>query len=306
MKRLILTTFVLALFPLAGCDAAKEPYAKAAQAESEGKLAEARALYGEVCTKAATSPLCPLAKKRIPALGVREAYQALDAGEWSKAKELFTTAKTSDEPALKQAGDKGLEDEELVFGLKWDEAQKAEKPAARALMEEISGKHVKVAVKAREWLAKNAPGILLEEIKAACKKGGAGSCVELGDKMADVWPQSPEAAEAQKLVDAEYERIRKPLKDAEALLVQRLEVYQRKAKLDACNEEGLSDCLSELSMTEQDAAFSTGPIERMFATKLEEIGDPGYQKRFKDRYAAIESRGEHDFTKWEPRGDKKK
>lgn len=310
MKRHFIV-LLLASLPLAGCDAAKDPYARAAAAESAGKLGEARTLYAEACAKAASSPLCTLAKGRAEALSVREAYQALDAGEFGKAKELFTQAGAAEAPAVKAAAAAGLEDEELKAGLALEEAQKADKAAARGAMEGLAAGHTKAAPKAREWLAKNGPAMLLEELKAACKEGGAGSCVELGEKMADLYPQSPEAAEAQTLVDAEYERIRKRLSEAEGLLVQRLEVYFKKAKYDACVTEGAAEqietsCRGALDLSMSGDPFQTRVIEKAFDAKLAELGDPGYVNRFRERYKRIEEKGEHDFTTWGKRGDKKK
>ncbi|UQA62465.1 hypothetical protein [Polyangium aurulentum] len=309
MKRHFIV-LLLAALPLAGCDAAKDPYARAAAAEAEGKLGEARTLYGEACAKAASSPLCTLAKSRAEALSVREAYQALDAGEFGKAKELFTNAAAAESPAVKAAAAVGLEDEELKAALALEDAQKADKAAARGAMEGLAAGHTKAAPKAREWLAKNGPSMLLEEIKAACKQGGTGSCVELGEKMADLYPQSPEAAEAQRLVDEDYERIRKRLGEAEGLLVQRYEVALKKAKYDACVAEASSpqpeeSCLSALELPPSDP-FATRVIDKAFDTKLGEIGDAGYVARFRERYKRVEDKTEHDFTTWTKRGDKKK
>jgi hypothetical protein len=302
--------FLVSLVVLAGCDAAKEPYSRAAAAEAEGKLADAQALYAEVCTKAARSPLCALAQKRIEALTVKEAQQALGSGEWAKAKALFTKVQAAESTSVKIAAGTGLEDEELKAGLAWEDALALGRGAvARGAMEDLAKAHTAGALKAREWLAKNGPALLLEDIKAACNEGGKGSCVELGEKMAEVYPTSPEAAEAQKLVDAEYERIRKKLREVEALLVQRLEVYFKKTKFDLCVAEQVfspeSSCRTALELPEEGELFSTGPIEKMFDQKLDELGDPGYVTRFRERYRHIERTGEHDFTTWDKRGDKK-
>jgi len=302
---------IVSFLALAGCDAAKEPYSRAAAAEAEGKLAEAQTLYAEVCAKAADSPLCGLSKKRIEALAVKEAVGALEAGDWTKAKDLFTKGKGAEATGVKIAAEISLEDEELKAGLAWEDTQKQEKGSARVGIEDLAKAHSAVAPKAREWLAKNGPALLLEDIKGACREGGKGSCVELGESMAEMYASSPEAAEAQKLVDAEYDRIRKKLRDCEALLVQRLEVYFKKARFDICMGENTSSepemaCRNLLELPDQGELFSTGPIDRMFEQRLGELGDPGYVKRFRERYSHIESTGEHDFTTWDKRGDKKK
>lgn len=301
---------------LLGCNAAKEPLARAGKAEADGNLAEAAKLYGEVCEKAKDSPLCPIARARADRLKVREAYKALDEGQFSKAKELFNAAAAAADGATKRAAAAGLGDAELKAGLAWDEAAAAsDKAAARAKMEELAAGSSAMAPKARQWLAKNGSPDLLAEVKAACKPDGVGSCVELGKKIADLYPGSPEAEEAARLSQSEYARLQPLLRQAENLLIQRLEVYNKKAKYALCLEErsgGEADsdapasCQGDLSLSEKDINFPVHIIDEALEKKLGEVHDPGYVKAFNERYKRIGDSGEHDGEPWPKPGEKAK
>jgi hypothetical protein len=306
MKRKVVTGVVVGIgaLVLAGCEAGKEPLARAGQLEAEGSFAEASKLYAETCEKAKDSPLCLIAKKRGERLRVKEGYKALDEGQFGKAKELFTAAAASEDPAVKRAATVALEAPELTAFLVWDEASAAsDKAAARAKVEALAEGHTAVAPRAREWLAKNGPSVLLAEVKNACKPDGAGSCMELGAAMARRVPSSPEAAEAAKLVEDEYKRLQPTLRLAENLLIQRLEVYNKEAKVALCVEEkGGQDpegeCYSTVGVTRREIDSPKGAIDPAFDKRLAEIRDPGYVKAFRDRMRKIVESGEYDGEPW--------
>jgi hypothetical protein len=303
-------------FLVSSCSAAQEPFARAAQAESGSNFAEARTLYGEVCAKAADSPLCPIAKKRAARLVIKEAEKAVDDGQLAKAKELITSASASGEAGVKQAAEALQRSAEVTAGLAFEEASAgADKAVARVKMEELAEQHTAVAPKAREWLAKNSPALLLVELKAACQPDGKGSCLELGKRMASGYGQSPEAAEAAKLVEAEYTRAQPLLKQAENLLIQRLEIYNKEKKFNLCLQEVepapgsvvVHLCASEVGVEPRETGmFSTSFLDKAWDKKLEEIHDPGHIKRFKERYQVIADRGEYDPEPWPKPGEASK
>jgi len=309
------TAPLLAALLLFGCDAGNDPFKRAAETEAASKLSEAKGLYAEVCAKAADSPLCPIAKRRAAQLGVKEAYEQLAEGQYKAAKELLDAAAGADDAAVKRAATMALADPALAAGLAWEEASTAtDKTAARAKMDELAAGHSAVAPRAREWLGKNAPAILLAEMKGACRPDGQGSCVELGEKMATTYATSPEAAEATRLSDEEYKRTQPLLKQAERLLIQRLEVYNKKARYDLCVRDFMPapggtaqySCAGNLEMELSENMFSTRPIEQAWDKKLTEIHDPGHIKRLKERYARIEEKGEYDPEPWPKPGEKPK
>jgi hypothetical protein len=299
---------------LCGCDAAKDPFSRAVAAEGAGNMAEARTLYAEVCTKAADSPLCPVATRRAAQSFVREAFALVDKGQYAQAKDLFTKAQAAGDAAVARAATAALDDAEFKAGLVWEQAAMAPDRAAarKQMLELVEGKSA-FSPKAREWLAKNEPQLLLAEIKAACKPDGEGSCSELGKKMADLYPSSSEATEAAALVKADFARVVPVLRQAEGLLVQRLEVFNKKAKFDLCVQQTEADpvvppesvCASDMNLTESEVKFSTGPIEQMWDKKMAEIHDPALVKQMRDRFQAVADRGEYDRVVWKGPSDKR-
>lgn len=313
--RLASVLSALCLF-IIGCDAGKDPFARAAHAEAEGKLAEAGPLYGEVCARAAESPLCPIATKRAERIRVKEAWKLIDDGQLAKAKELLTAAAGSADASAKRAAEAALKDPELVEGSRWEEASRLEdKQAARIVMEAIAEQPVSVAPKAREWLATNRPAVLLAEAKAACRADGQGSCFEVGKRLASIPAESPERAQAQALVDADYERVYPLLKKADNLLVQRVEVFVKQAKYDVCVQEfmpapgGVAQhaCAGELGVeAREDGTFPIGAIVGLWEKRLQEIHDPGLVKAFQERWERAHKHGEYDPEVWpKPAGAKK-
>jgi hypothetical protein len=91
-----------------------------------------------------------------------------------------------------------------------------------APIEAVAEAGVGASPRARAWIEKNRPRILLERVEAACKADGNGSCVEAGRELARRHPGSPESAASQKLVEAEHARILSLLQDAEALLARQM------------------------------------------------------------------------------------
>lgn len=301
MSRSIAWPLAFLALALAGCDAAKEPMSKAREAEAAGKRPDAKALYAEVCKASADSPFCAVAKQRIEALTVDEALELCAAGRYGQAKELAATV--SGAPA-KRAFEALAKTRGLSLGSAFEEANaSADKAAARVKMEELAAQSSPVADGAKEWLAKNGPALLLDEVKAACKPDGTGSCVDLGKKMAKLFPTSPEAGDAKALVDAEYKRVHPLLKQAEALLVQRLEVHNWKSKYDLCMKQAepspggyeMQVCKTEAGAPEDRGdPFSTSFLEGAWKKKLGEIHDPGRVKSLEERWAKIESEGVYD------------
>ena len=295
---------------LTGCDSAKEPMAKAREAEAAGKIAEAKTLYAEVCKASEKSPFCPIAKEHIEALSVREAIQFANEGNVAKVKEAG--ASLAGAPA-KRAFDALGKTKVMSSHAAFEEASAAtDKTAARAKMEELATSGSPVSDKAQEWLAKNGPGLMLAEVKAACKPDGTGSCSELGKKIAKTYPSAAEFTEAQGLVDAEYKRLYPVLKQAEGLLVQRLEVFNWQAKRDLCvklidpnAESEIQGCSEAVGIpSDRGDPFNTDFLERAWKKKLEEVRDPGMIKVLEERWSKIASAGIYDPANLPKPGDK--
>jgi len=223
-------------------------------------------------------------------------------------KELITMASASGEAGVKRAAEALLRSAEVTAGLAVEEASRgADKAKARAKMEEIAEQHVAAATSARAWLEKNGPALLLDEVKAACLPDGKGSCLELQKRMASAYGKSPEAAEAAKLFDAEYKRAAPLLKQAENLLIQRLEIYNKEKKYNLCLQEVepapgsvvVHLCAAEVGVEPRESdMFSTSFLDKAWEKKLAEVHDPRHVRRLQERYKAIAERGEYDPEPW--------
>jgi len=309
-KAPLFTALSLSLWlPLAGCDAGKEPLVQAAAEESEGKLAEAAAHYNEVCSKG--SSLCPTAAKQVERLKVKQAWKLIDEGQYAKASEALKASAQSADAAAKRAAEEALKYFELTQALAWEEASAMpDKNQARVKMEEIAASGAQVSPKAREWLAKNRPALLLDQVKAACKPGGQGSCAEAGEALSSLHPGSPESAEAKGLVDAEYARIYPRLKEAENLMIQRVGIYDRDQLVEKCMEttEGFDPESHEAECIQANTPTPMPTVEfltKAWEKKLAEVGDPYYVRRFEERWKRAGDAGEHDPEPWpKPAGKK--
>jgi hypothetical protein len=310
MKTLQYGIALASLLVIAGCDAAKEPMAKAREAEAAGKWAEAKTLYAEVCKAKEESPFCPVAKHRIEVLAANEVITLVADGNYGKVKEQ--TAALASGPA-KRALDALAKTKAMTAWTAFEEANgSAGDAAVRAKMRELAASSSPIADKAKEWLAKNAPTLLLTEMKTACKADGAISCADLSKTMFTSYPSAPEATEAQTLVDAEYKRLYPLLKQAEGLLVQRLEVFNWQAKRDLCvkfvdsnSESEVQACNEAIGIpADRGDPFNTDFLEKAWKKKLDEIHDTGLMKSLEDRWSTVASSGVYDPASLPKPGEK--
>jgi hypothetical protein len=287
---------------LAGCDAGPDLLARGADAEIAGNFAEARAHYQEVCDKG--SKQCPLATRLRERTTVKEAWKHIAAGEYGKAKAALDLAKGATDPGVIAAVDAALQYDDMVKYREWQEAADLpDKDQALARIEPLAELGVHVAARAREWLEKNRPAILLGRIKAACTPGAPApkaSCAEAGKALAALHAQTPENAEAQRLVQADYERIFPLLKQAENLLIQRVELHDKDALVAICTEKGGPDnaATCESTVVGSRRLPTESFLDGAWKKKLDEIGDPYFVKRLEARYLRAGGAGEYDPEPW--------
>jgi hypothetical protein len=325
MKRTkLLAIGALATSLLAGCDHGREPLARGADAEARGDLAEAVAQYGAVCNSG--SSLGPIAVRRIERLKLLSADKALSAGEYKKARAALDLVLASADEGVKHAAEAMnlSKQAEIEQGIAWEEASSSARPdEALAAMETIAAASVPVAAKAREWLEKNRPRILLDRIKAACAPQGTGGCAERGRDLARLHPTSPENAEASKLVEADYARLFPKLREAQNLIGQQVVLYERERKIYWCmrdkaneadpqgGENSAVDKPSEIFRTPceievpSEAIPTASFLTKAWDKKLEEIHDPTFTKPLGERMARAAAEGLHDPEAWpKPAGAK--
>jgi hypothetical protein len=301
----------LAALLLSGCDAGSDPLARGADAEAAGHFAEARAHYKEACDK--SPKRCPLATRLGERLSVKEAWSAIDAGDYGKARAAIEAAAAASDPAVKAAAEATSHVAEYVHGLAWEEASALpDKEQALPKIEALADLGVPASAKARAWLETNRPGVLLARVKGVCSVGGhvggtaggkAGalaSCADAGKALALLHPRSPENAEAQAIVQADYARAYPLLKQAENLINQRVELYDRDRLVRICTEKNGESSIDACSAQAVGDRHLPTPsfLDDAWKKKLDEIGDPAFVKALEARYARAESAGEYDPEPW--------
>lgn len=295
----------LAVALLPGCDAGADLLAQGAAAEGAGDLAAARAKYKEACDKVAKH--CPLATRLGERLAVKEAWKAIDAGEYGKARTALDLARAATDPGVKAAADAVSQAPEYVQGLAWEEASAlTDKELALPKIEALADLGAPVSARARAWLDTNRPGILLARVKSACQPGARKACAEAGKTLATLYPASPENAEAQPLVQADYQRVFPLLKQAEGLIIQRVESYDKDQLVTLCVNSGtVTSAGCEAQVVGARHLPTPSFLAGAWRKKLEEIGDPFFVKSLEARYARAEAAGEHDPEPWpKPAGGK--
>lgn len=291
---------------LIACGDGGGPLKAGAEAEANAKLADAKARYAEACS--ATPAVCPAANARIARVDVRLGLEAIAQGRYGDAKKALDEAAASPDQPAKEAAARALASPELAQGLAFEEAA-ASSDAASALakIEVVAASSAPVSAKARAWIAEKRPAILLEAARAACKKDGAGSCVELSRRLAKLHPTSAEASQAKALADAEYARVQALLVDAEHLLVQQLELWEYDDRIRDCVDNSLPGSPEDDRREAQDACEvqagarpqgTEGAIDALWKTKLEAIHDPFTVKAFEERRANIKKAGIYDPASW--------
>jgi hypothetical protein len=307
----------LAAILLAGCDHGREPLARGADAEALGNFDEAATQYRAVCNSA--SSLCPIAIRRIERLKLLTADKALSAGEHRKAKAAIDLAVASSNEGVKHAAEalNLSKQPEIEQGIAWEEASSSAKPdEALTAMEGVAATSTPIAAKAREWLEKNRPRILLDRVKAACAPQGTGACASLGRDLARLHPTSPENAEATKLVEADYARLFPRLREAENLIGQQVVLFERERKIYWCmrdkaneadpqgGENSAVDKPSEVFRTPceievpSEAIPTASFLTKAWEKKLEDIHDPTFTKPLGERMARAAAEGLHDPEAW--------
>jgi hypothetical protein len=289
---------ILSALLLAGCDAGKDLLAQGAAKEAAGSFKEAADLYRAVCEKG--SPLCPIATQRAERIGLKDARRALDEGRYQDAKAAADAALKASDAGVKRAAEVMSKLADLEKGLAWEQASaSADQGAALPDIEAVAAAGVAASPKAREWLSKNRPRILLDRVKAACAPTGQGSCVTAGADVARRAPASPEAAEAQKLVEADYARIYPKLKDAEGLLSKLAYACAENKRAD---EAHAKECEIEQGIVSFACVRNQEPVQHLptdkiaadWKKKLDEIHDPALVKPLEVRWPRAEKECEYD------------
>jgi len=302
MKKSCFLAFPLLLLALAGmgCDAGRSVYAKAAEADEKADATvDVPALYDAVCTRAPSSPPCPVAKHRAAELRLERSFLALQQGRFHDAITLVELA--AKEPSVEPAAKVWAESSEIVQAKHYEAVQaQPDKAAATLQMVAIAKAPSAVASAARSWLEKSGPQALLEGVKAACRADGQGSCFELGRQVLAMYPESPAAQEAAPLIKSERVRQRASLKRAENFLVQRLMIFDRDKKIERCTQENRLEtdakttCTTRESPPNVDVMPTVSFLEEAWKKNLATLTDPGLVQHVEARWQHVGETGEND------------
>jgi hypothetical protein len=293
LSALLFSATLLSASALAGCDPGKEPFLNGALAEEKGDYAAAAPNYEEVCTK--KSQLCDAARKRQARMALKRAMKAIDDGHYKEAKGLLDALNPSPDPTTTEEATALLALPELLQGILYEDAlANPDKTLAMGAMEGIAREPSALAPKAKEWLDKNRPALLLAQAKDACA-GGKGDCVDLAKKLQTEHPESPEAKEAATLAADSYKRLYPKLKDLENLLIQRVGVYDKDTKMELCKKSGASEDDCNQRVTGEGPTLSY--LEDFWKKKLTDLGDTHYTAHFQKRWDKA-SAGEYDPEPW--------
>jgi hypothetical protein len=308
MTRAIALAALLAL-PLAGCDAGRRPFAEAGRAEAEGRFDDAIARYAAVCSKAPASPLCARAEARADRLVVRQAITAIADKRFGQAKPWLDTAAGSKDPVAREAAAQVAASPDFVQGLAWMEAAAIEDHRqALPKMEALASADVTSSADARAWVEKNRPAIMLEDVQAACVPAPPehASCVATGRKLAALYPRSPEAAAARKLVEAEYRRMVPVLREAETVLMRAVPIGRGSAKVERCmqqmpeNAAPHASSMREICEGEGFDPQLTSDVQTSWLEVTAQIRDPEIFRVLTDRWDRVMSEGIYEPRFWPP------
>lgn len=241
---------------VSGCDEGKSIYDEAVALEEGGKLAEAAEKYDAVCRRAPKSSMCMPSMGRAAAVRIKLAEQAIAAFEFSKVKGILEQVASEGDDASKERAKKTLTSRDMVEGLRWEKAlANPDKTAAMFDMEAVAQSSSLAAGKAKKWLDKEQPSLLLAAATAACTPMVTGTCENVCSKLLRLYPNSPEAAKAKVMLEAaeeakaaakveaearEAERLYPLLVEAEKLLSQAKSIWRQQKAHHDCNLRNLA------------------------------------------------------------------
>ena len=188
---------------LGGCDAGKEPFDRATELEKRGQLLEAAEQFDAVCERAQASKLCPPSQSRSADLRLTVAATCMRDFEFEQANDLLERVIAGPVPNAQERAKQMAKSTELLVGLRWERGLKlANKREVYEAMQQVAVYSMPVSKKAQEWLEKNGLPIYFEILKETCAKPGMPACLEGAKGLANNYPGTPEAAEAQRIYDA--------------------------------------------------------------------------------------------------------
>ena len=259
---------------LAGCSNAAPSFKLGENLEAEGKFEEAAQKFELVCAEAPAGPDCPKAGARATNALTTAATKAMEKNEFGKAERLLLWALIDADEAAAKDIDARLTKEDLVDGIRYEQAAAdTDKQRASITMKSLVGSNSPVAKLASAWMDKERPGLLVEQVKAACGPNHDGSCTTTFDEL-DALPQKPAGYdEAKAIYDAEQKRTEKGRGELERFLTVFAQRGKKQMEFDKCVQAKPSDDPDYSKARECNAETTTDnkvPHERFDAQQTED------------------------------------
>jgi len=271
-----------------GCGkSAPAVFIEAEALEGQGKLEEAAAKFELTCAHAPEGDACRAADGRAAEARLKAAEKALGDNDPVLAERLLTRALLTADDATAKKGTDRLASDEMVQGLAYQRALgHADPKDIAAAMVGIAATTSPAAVRAKAWLDKERPGIVVAAVKVACGLPREGSCSGAAAALKAAALAGPEADAATALVEDEERRIYPERVKAEALLRTLAAIATQDRLMGFCNNvisvigiEAINRCgdanVPEPTVAVRDALRH----QRMFTEltwrrTLRSIGDP--------------------------------
>jgi hypothetical protein len=270
----------------AGCSSPPSVVAEAEALEAQGKLEESGAKLDLACALAPGTPDCAASDAKATAVRMKAAEKAINDGKFIEAERLLRLAQlTADEAASQGAADR-LAKPDLIEGLRYERAlRETDKVRATKVMEAVAASGAPPAAKAKEWLDRERPAGLVEEVKAACGPERRGSCSKTWSLLQALPAKPPGFDEAAALAQEEERRIYPMRGEAERFLPVFAARWKKKEAFERClaekavevpeEHQRTQDCRGDIWEKETYERYDGEKLEEtLFRRRLKAIGDP--------------------------------
>ena len=289
---------------VAACSSpAKNVMTDAAALEAQGKLEEAAAKLEMGCALSPSAEPCPASDAKAAETWQSAAEKAMTEGRFRDAERLLHRATLTADDAGKTKIKERLGKDDLAQGLLYERALGvADKGAVAEIMEGIAKRDLPAGAKAKEWLAKERPGLLTAAVLAGCGPAHEGSCTKSWAALQASGAKGPDVEKAQAAAEAEERRVYPLRVQAEGFLPVFLGRNKKKVEYDKCIS-GTGE--GETTSPEADCEQSVwgGPAEErydaernqdtLFRRTLKQIGDSALIEELGARRVAAETSGSY-------------
>jgi hypothetical protein len=270
--------------------------------EAQGKLEEAAARLEMGCALSPAAEPCPASDARAAETWQKAAEKAVTEGRYRDAERLLHRALLTADDAAKAAIAARMARDDLVQGLRYERSLGlADKSQIAGIFGDIAKHEAPAAAKAKEWLDKERPGILVAAVMSACGPEHEGSCTRAWSALQASGAKGPEVDKAQAAAEAEERRVYPLRVQAEGFLPVFVGRHRKRDEYAKC----VATMAPGESMSPEGECFDrvwtgTAPEEKydsdrnqdnQFRRTLMKIADPALVEELRARGAAAETTG---------------